>query len=63
VVAFRLPAWVLEASTLASIDRSLPDSPLGDQAETGMAGIMMSPSNLGIGEIKLSKAYIQKYEY
>jgi hypothetical protein len=63
VVAFRLPARVLEAWTLALTDGSLANSLLGDHAKIGMAGIGMSPSNLGIGEIELSKACIQKCEY
>jgi hypothetical protein len=36
--------------------------PLGGLAEMGIAGIMMSSSNLGIGEMKLSKAYIEAIE-
>jgi hypothetical protein len=55
VLAFYLPARVLEASTLALASGSLADSPLRDRVKTGMAEIEMSPSNLGIGEIKLSK--------
>jgi hypothetical protein len=49
VVTFRLPTRILEALTLAPAGGSLADSPLGDWAKTGMAGIGMSPSNLGIG--------------
>jgi hypothetical protein len=63
VAAFRLPAHVLEALTWALAERSLADSPLGDWAKTGMVGIGMSTSYPGIGEIKLSKACIQIYEY
>jgi hypothetical protein len=61
-VAFCLPTWVLEASTLAPVDGSLVDSPLGDRAKTRMARIRMSPSNPEIGEIKLTKACIQTNE-
>jgi hypothetical protein len=39
---------------------SLEDSVLGSWAEIGMARIGMSPSNLGTGEIKLSRSYIQE---
>jgi hypothetical protein len=34
-------------------------SPPGEQAETGIAGIGMSPSKPGIGEMKLSKSCIR----
>jgi hypothetical protein len=57
-VAFHLPARVLEALALALTDGSLVDSPPGHRAKIGIAGIGMSPSNPGMGEIKLSKAYI-----
>jgi hypothetical protein len=57
--AFYLPVRVFEALALAPADGSLIDSPLGGPVETGMTEIGMSPSNLGRGEIKLSKACIQ----
>jgi hypothetical protein len=44
---------------LALAEGSLMDSPLGGQAKIGMVGIEMSPSKLGMGEMKLSKACIQ----
>jgi hypothetical protein len=44
-MAFRLPAQVLGAP--------------GGLAETRIAGIRMSPSKPGMGEMKLSKACIQ----
>jgi hypothetical protein len=34
-------------------------SPLGGFAETGMAGIRISPSKPRMGEMKVSMAYIQ----
>jgi hypothetical protein len=58
-VVFRLPAQVLEVLVLAPVDGSLVTSSLGGWAETGMAGIGMSPSKPGIGEMKLSSACIQ----
>jgi hypothetical protein len=62
VVAFHLPARVFEALALAPVDGSLTDSSLGGQVKTGMAGIRMSPPKPVMGEIKLSKAYIQTKE-
>jgi hypothetical protein len=59
VVAFRLLARVFDAPTLASAEGSSMASPLGGRAETGIAGIGMSPSKPGIGEIKLSKSCIR----
>jgi hypothetical protein len=50
---------VLDVLVLAPADGSLADSPLRDQVETGIAGIWMCPSNLGMREMKLSKACIQ----
>jgi hypothetical protein len=58
-VAFHFPTRVIDAPALARADGSLANSPLGDQAETGIARIRMSPSNPGMREIKLSRAYIQ----
>jgi hypothetical protein len=58
-VAFRLPAQANGVPTLASVEGLLSASPLGDWAETGIARIGMSPSKLGMGEMKLSKASIQ----
>jgi hypothetical protein len=60
VVAFRLLARVFEALALAPSKGSLTDSSLGGRAKTGMVRIGTSPSKPGMGEIKLSKAYIQK---
>jgi hypothetical protein len=37
----------------------MTDSPLGDRVEIGMTGIGIFASNLGIGEIKQSKACIE----
>jgi hypothetical protein len=53
---------VFEALTLALAKGSLTDSSPGGQAKTGMAGNGMSPSKPEMGEIKLSKAYIQTRE-
>jgi hypothetical protein len=53
------PHRVFEAPTLALCDGSLADSSLGHRVEIGIARIGMSPSNLRMGEIKLSKACIQ----
>jgi hypothetical protein len=62
-ITFRLLARVFDARALALADGSLADSPLGDRAKTRIAGKGMSPLNLGMREIKLSKAYIQMYKY
>jgi hypothetical protein len=56
--AFRLLARVLEAPTLDLVEGSSEDSTSGSWTEIRMAGIGMSPSNLEIGEMKLSKSYI-----
>jgi hypothetical protein len=61
-VTLHFPDWVFYAPALAPIDGSLADSTLGDRVETGIVGIGMSPSNLGMGEIRLSKACIQIYQ-
>jgi hypothetical protein len=57
-VTFLLLAQVFEVLALAPVEESLMDSPLGSRAEIGMAGIRMSPSKPGRGEMKLSKASI-----
>jgi hypothetical protein len=62
VVAFHLPTRVFEPLALVLIEGSLMGSSLGDQAETRAAGVRMSLSKPGMGEIKLSKAYIQTKE-
>jgi hypothetical protein len=58
-VAFCLAAQLLNVPALASVEGSLSASPPGGRAETRIAGIRMSPSKLGMGEMKLSKAWIQ----
>jgi hypothetical protein len=45
---------------LALVEGSLSASPLGGWAKTRMVGIEISPSMLGMGEMKLSRAYIQR---
>jgi hypothetical protein len=50
----------LQARGLNPVKGSLEDSTPGLQAKIETAGIEMSPSNLGIGEIKLSKSCIQE---
>jgi hypothetical protein len=57
---FRLQARVHEALVLHLVEGSLVDSVPGSRAEIGMAEIGMSPSNPGMGEIKLSKSCIQE---
>jgi hypothetical protein len=59
VVAFRLLARVFDMPKLAPVEGSSMASPLGGWAEMGIAQIGMSPSKLGIGEMKLSKSYIR----
>jgi hypothetical protein len=56
---FRLPTQVFDALALAPAVGSLLDSPPGGRAKTGTIEIRMSPSKLGMGEMKLSKTYIQ----
>jgi hypothetical protein len=56
------PPRVLDALALALDYGSLVDSPLGDRAETRITGIGMSPSNPGMGEMKLSRACIRTYK-
>jgi hypothetical protein len=58
-VAFRLPARVLEALAPAPADGWLGVLSPGGWVETGMARIGTWPSKPGIGEMKLSRAYIQ----
>jgi hypothetical protein len=58
--AFRLQARVLEVPALDPVEGSSEDSVPGSWAEIGMAGIGMSPSNPGIGEMKISRSCIQE---
>jgi hypothetical protein len=58
VVALRLLARVLVDPAQRPVAESSTDSALGVWAEIGMAKIGISPSKLGIGEIKLSNACI-----
>jgi hypothetical protein len=51
--AFRLQARVLEALALGPAEGSSEDSASGSRVDIRMAGIGMSPSNPGMGEIKL----------
>jgi hypothetical protein len=62
VVAFCLSARVFKVITLASTDGSLIGSSPGGRFKIGMAGIRISPSKPGMGEMKLSNAYIQTKE-
>jgi hypothetical protein len=57
--ALCLPVWVFEALAPAPADRSLADSPPEDWFETRKARIWRSSLNPEIGEMKLSKVYIQ----
>jgi hypothetical protein len=57
-MALCFPARVFEALAPAPGDGSLIDSLLGDRVETGIIRISISPSNPGMGEMKLSKDYI-----
>jgi hypothetical protein len=59
--ALCLPTLVVEDLTLGLTVKSSADSPLGVWAEIRMAEIGISPSNLGIDEMKLSRAYIHRY--
>jgi hypothetical protein len=61
--ALRLLARVLEDPALGLFDETLANSALGNWAETGIAGIGISPSMLGMGAMKLSRAYDQEYEH
>jgi hypothetical protein len=56
--ALRFPTRVIDPPALASVVGLLADSPLGGRAETVIVGIGISPSNPGMGEMKLSKACI-----
>jgi hypothetical protein len=58
--AFLLHARVLEALALDPTQGFSEGSAAGSLADIGMAGIEMSPSNPGMGEIKLSKSCIQE---
>jgi hypothetical protein len=57
---FRLQARVLEPLALDPVEGSSEDSVPGSWADIGMVGIGMSISNAGMGEMKLSKSYIQE---
>jgi hypothetical protein len=57
---FCLQARVLEALALDPTEGSLEDSALGSRAKIRVAGIWTSPTNPGMGEIKLSKSCIQE---
>jgi hypothetical protein len=61
-VAFYLLNRVFEVLALALVEGSLASSTLGGWAESRMTEIGMSPSKLGTGEKKLSKACIQTKE-
>jgi hypothetical protein len=61
--ALRLLARVLEDPTLGLFDETLANLALENWAETGIAGIGISPSMLGMGAMKLSRAYDQEYEH
>jgi hypothetical protein len=58
-VAFRLLVYVFDASALDPTEGSSMASPPGGRAEMGIAGIGMSPSKSGMGEIKLSRSYVR----
>jgi hypothetical protein len=58
-VAFHLPIRVFDAPA----DGFPADLPHGDWAGTRITRMGVSPSNTGMGEIELSKAYIQTYKY
>jgi hypothetical protein len=59
VVAFHLLARVFDVRTLALAEGSSMASPPGGRAKMRIAGIGMSPSKLGIGEMKLSNQDIR----
>jgi hypothetical protein len=61
VAALCLPARVLEDPAPGLTDESSADSLLGAWAKIGMVGIGISPSNPGIGEMKLSKVCIRRH--
>jgi hypothetical protein len=54
-----LPTRVFNALALDPVEGSLMALPLGGLAEMGIVRIRMSSSYPGIGEMKLSKAYIE----
>jgi hypothetical protein len=62
VVALRLVARVLEDLALGHVVESSADSPLGVREEIEMGEIGISPLKLGIGEMKLSKAYTRRFK-
>jgi hypothetical protein len=57
---FLLQARVLEALALGTAEGSSEESTPRSWADIRMAGIGMSPSNPGMGKIKLSKSCIQE---
>jgi hypothetical protein len=59
IEAFCLLARVCEALAPDPVEGPWEDSTLGLQAEIGVAWIGISPSNPGMGEVKLSKSCIQ----
>jgi hypothetical protein len=61
-VTFCLPAWAFKVLALALTEGPLIDSSPRGWAKTRMAGIEISPSKLGSGEMKLSNACIQTEE-
>jgi hypothetical protein len=61
-IALCFPTRVLGTLALASTYGSLTNSLLGHRAEIGIARIGMSPSNPGMGKIKLSSACIQMHK-
>jgi hypothetical protein len=62
IATLHFPARVFDAPTLVPADGSLAGSPLGDRTEIGIVRIGMSPSNLGMGEMKLSRTCIQTHK-
>jgi hypothetical protein len=57
--AFHLSPRFLEALTLDPVEGSLEDSTFGSWVEIGMAEIRILPSNPRIGEMKMSKSFVQ----
>jgi hypothetical protein len=62
-IALHLPARVLDDPVLGPFDDAPTDLTLGDRTKTGTAGIGVSPLMLGMGAIKLSRAYNQAYKH
>jgi hypothetical protein len=56
--AFRLLAQLPEAPALDPVEGFSEESTPGLRVKVGMAGIEITPSNAGMGEIKLSKSCI-----